>query len=77
MDLYRTVYDPSGAMFEVAPERASDLVLNHDWSNTPPTRKTAKKAKASAVKKDETAAPTADTEATGGEVEYPTPSESG
>lgn len=75
MSLYRTVYDPSGTGFEVPPERASDLVLNHDWSNTPP--KAAKKAKASATHKDETAAPTADTEATGPDADTAGPSESG
>lgn len=75
MSLYRTVYDPSGVAFEVPQERASDLVLNHDWSNTAP--KAAKKAKASATVKDETAAPTADTEATGQDADGEGPSESG
>jgi len=61
MDLYRAVYDQNGQMFEVAPERAADLVLNKGWSNTAP-KKASKKGKAPAVVKDEPA-PTADTEA--------------
>lgn len=61
MSQYRTIYDPNGVPFEVTPERAAELVLNLDWSNTPPKSKTAKKGKAPAEQKDETA-PTADTE---------------
>lgn len=75
MDHYRMIYDPNGVPFEVVPERAADLVLNHGWSNTAPKTKTAKKAKSSAVKKDDTA-PTADTEVTGDDP-HESPDESG
>lgn len=56
-DLYRTVWDPAGVPFEVAPERAADLVLNKGWSNTAPVKKIAKKAS----KKVEENVPSADT----------------
>lgn len=32
---YVRVYDPKGLMFEIAHERASQLVLNHGWSKHP------------------------------------------
>lgn len=34
--LYEKVYDKSGEMFEVTPERAALLRLNHGWSSAPP-----------------------------------------
>lgn len=40
---YKKVWAPDGTMFEVTHERASQLVLNKGWSNTPP--KTAKPSK--------------------------------
>jgi hypothetical protein len=49
MALYHTIYAPDGVPFEVSPERASELILNQGWSNTPPqkdiTVKTGKKTR--------------------------------
>jgi hypothetical protein len=36
MDLYKTIWSPTGEPFEIAPELANDLVLNKGWSNTKP-----------------------------------------
>lgn len=37
MQLFK-VYDKKGEMFEVSHEKAAQLVLNKDWSRTPPAK---------------------------------------
>lgn len=58
-DLYRKVWAPDGTVFEVPPEKASDLVLNKGWSNTAPVA--AKKSKKVSKKTEDEAVPAADT----------------
>lgn len=65
MDIYRKVWSPDGAMFEVTPEKASELVLNEGWSNTPPKAKKSRDTKSPTPKEEVKLA--ADTEATEGE----------
>jgi hypothetical protein len=36
MDLYKLIWSPTGEPFEIAPELASELVLNKGWSNVKP-----------------------------------------
>jgi len=59
MSLYKKVWAPDGTMFEVPPERAAELVLNKDWSNTPPQAEEKPKKKGKRRAKDIT--PVADT----------------
>lgn len=56
----RVVWDPNGVIFEVPHEKASDLILNHGWSNTDPALRVVKKGKKSSTKATDDA-PVADT----------------
>jgi hypothetical protein len=59
MAFYRKVWDDQDTMFEVNPEKAADLVLNHGWSNTDPALRKTKAKKPAAKTRPE--APVADT----------------